>query len=197
MCVPGMIAAMTSARSANVPHRPSAQGLLEGLRTLGIVGTPTVVVCPLSSMCVNGCGRSSRITSRSNSFSSLTLFAHRHSCFVICVCVASALRASTNYVVQRRVRINLRRSKERAAVCASKDAPGPSAEGPVFDITDRAALLSYWAAMKLFCAQNLVSGWSRSVCKKEKAILSDICSIYWQVIVLIWLICSHNYVVFI
>ena len=87
MCVPGMIAAMTSARSANVPHRPSAQELLEGLRTLGIVGTPTVVVCPLSSMCVNGCGRSSRITSRSNSFSSLTLFAHRHSCFVICVCV--------------------------------------------------------------------------------------------------------------
>ena len=95
MCVPGMIAAMASARSANVPHGPSAQGLLEGLRILGIVGTLTVVVCPLSvDVCVNGCGRFSRITSRSNSFSSLTLFAHWHYCFVICVCCFSPARVN-------------------------------------------------------------------------------------------------------
>ena len=63
------------------------------------------------------------------------------------------------FVVQR-VRIALRQSNEPAVIMDTTSRAGaPSPGGPVFDITDRATLLSYWAAMKLICAQKLASGW--------------------------------------
>ena len=65
-----------------------------------------------------------------------------------------------HYFVIQRVRIALRENNEPSVTADASACTGaPNAGGPVFDITNRATLLSYWAAMKLVCAQKLASGW--------------------------------------